>query len=323
MERYNKPTDKKSIQWTPEEPLRKVLRESILNQIEDGRFIEEYVEIYKTFREPQPDETLSFPVLPVKVSDLYDDLFSPMGSVKQMNLDNIGKDFLCYILLTQFLREHIEEGGVETIVRFLTDDRRMSNENNNLNNSILRVEVLFNYLRTQGIDLSLDVNLTDRQEFVLFTDAPLRKLKNEEINPLEWIVGTSMFSKLIRKESVLFQNRERFESILPKISHESFGLPLMVRYLNGVERGPTLTESLRITLNREFRLWDPFRRLGYPNLRDISDGTGIPYILLLGLRDRSGNPTQYTGTDLLHRVPTKIYGELSREFLLRSYLSLQ
>lgn len=322
MERYNKPTDKTSIKWNPEDPVRRVLSESILNQVEDGKLIEEYVGIYRKFREPQPDEILLFPDIPVSFSNLYDDLFSPMGSVKQMNLDNIGKDFLCYILLTLFLKENIEVGGVDTIVRFLTDDRRMSNENNNLNNSILRVEVLFNYLRSQGTDLSLDVNLTDRTEFVIFTDAPQRKLREEEIKPLEWIVGTSMFSKLIRKESVLLQNRERFESILPKIDHSQFGLPQMVRYLNGTEQGPTLTESLRISLNREFRLWDPFRRLGYPNLRDISEGTGIPYILLLGLRDKSGDPNQYRGADLLHRVPAKIYRELSRYFLLRDYLSL-
>lgn len=320
MVRYNKPTDKKNIQWDPEEPVRRVLSESILNQIEDGQLIEKYVDLYRRFREPQPDETLLFPDIPVKVSEIYDDLFSPMGSVKQMNLDNIGKDFLCYIILTQSLRENIKVGGVDSIVRFLTDDKRMSNENNNLNNSILRVEVLFNFLREQGMSLTPEEFLTDREEFILFTDAPQRKLRNEEINPLKWIVGTSMFSKLVRKESVLFQNRERFESILPQIRPDLFRLPVIVRFLNGETKGDTLTESLRITLNREFRLWDPFRRLGYPCLRDISEGTGIPYILLLGLRDKTGDPNQYRGTDLLHKIPVRVHGELSRFFLLWDYL---
>lgn len=314
MERYNKPTNKTPIQWVPEEPLRIVLNDSILSKVEDGSLIEEYVELYRRFRDPEPDEILSFPENPVSHSDLYEDLFSVEGSFKQMNLDNIGKDFLCFILHTQYLRENFKTKGPDSIVRFLIDDRGQTNEFNNLNNSILRVEVLFNFMSEEGVDLTENLNLTEREYFVLFTDSPKRRLSDDEIRPVEWIVGTSRFSKMIRRCSVLLQEREVFESVSKRTNPIDFKLPKGIKYLNGDMTHDSHTDSIRISLNREFRLWDRFRRLGYPSIRDISNGTRIPYILLIGLRDRTENPIQYTGTSLLTRIPVRVATEIVKCF---------
>lgn len=304
--KYNTPTEKREIDWNPQEHIEKILKDSVLFTYGGEELVRIYLNRYEEFRNPQPSEIVDLPEIPVIYSDLYQDLFSTKGGKKQRGLDNIAKDFLCFILLTQFLREN-DKHREDSFIRFLTDKQGRDNPNTNLNNTILRVEVLFNFLRSQGYVLNMN---PEDDTFILFTSTSQRRINEKDIKPIEWITGTARFSKLIRRQSVLFQERKKLDEILPQIAPEDWGLPLFVRYLNGERDGETMTESLRFSLNREFRLWGRFRQVGFPSLRDISIATEIPYLLLLGIRDKESPSEYYTGMNLLNRLHLRTIGIL-------------
>lgn len=304
-------------EWNPIAPVERILREVLDNRggVHRNRtgVIEEYLSLYERFRMSNPDDVLSFPENVLSSREWYEDLFSPEGSVKQINLDHIGKDFLCMIYLTEVIRESFSENKAKSLYRVLTD-RREGNQNNNLNNSLLWVEALVNFLSCYGWDLSIP----ERQEeepSILFTDVKYR-LREEDSHPVVWMVETSRFSKLVRSISVCLQNKGKLPQLFEN-SPAKYGLTGELRLLNLRFLRKTFLFALEIAVNREFRLWDSFRKYGFPSLRQISEYTQIPYSLLIELRWRQADPNEYTGTSLLHRIPVLYADRLITELMFR------
>ena len=304
-------------EWDPLAPVEKILTE-VLNGREGYLFnrtglIDEYLRLYERFREGHPDEILSFPEGVLSSREWYEDLFSPEGSLKQMNLDHIGKDFLCMIYLTEVIRESFSINKVKSLYRVLMD-RREGNPNNNLNNSLLWTESLVNFLTLHDWDLSIPERV-EGERSILFTDVKY-KIKEEDSHPVVWMVETSRFSKLVRRISVSLQNREKLPQLM-EWSPERYELREELIVLSERFVRNTFLFALEIAVNREFRLWDRFRTLGFPSLRQISEYTQIPFSILVDLRRRQADPNEYTGTSLLHRIPVRVADELIQELTER------
>lgn len=305
-------------EWDPIAPVERILRE-VLDNREGFRFnrtgvIEEYLRLYRRFREANLNEIYSFPEGILTSREWYEDLFSPEGSVRQMNLDHIGKDFLCMIYLTEVIQECFSVGRAKSLHRVLLD-RREGNENNNLNNSLLWTEALVNFLRCYGWDLSIP-DKVEGQRTILFTDVKRYPSKEENKNPIVWMVDSSKFSKLVRRISVSLQNREKLPQLM-EWSPERYELTGELIVLSERFVRNTFLFALEIAVNREFRLWDPFRKYGFPSLRQISEYTQIPFSILVDLRRRQADPNEYTGTSLLHRIPVRVADELIQELTER------
>ena len=304
-------------EWDPLAPVEKILTE-VLNGREGYLFnrtglIDEYLRLYERFREGHPDEILSFPEGVLSSREWYEDLFSPEGSLKQMNLDHIGKDFLCMIYLTEVIRESFSINTVKSLYRVLMD-RREGNQNNNLNNSLLWTESLVNFLTLHDWDLSIPERV-EGERSILFTDVKYR-IKEEDSHPVVWMVETSRFSKLVRGLSVALQERGK----LPQLFEHSptrYGLSGELRLLNQRFVRNTFLFGVEIAVNREFRLWDSYRKYGFPSLRQISEYTGIPYSLLVELRSKQADINEYTGTSLLHKIPVLYADRLITELMYR------
>lgn len=304
-------------EWNPLAPVEKILRE-VLNGREGYLFnrrglIDEYLKLYERFREGHPDEILSFPENVLSSREWYEDLFSPEGSIKQINLDHIGKDFLCMIYLTEVVRECFSVNKAKSLYRVLTD-RREGNENNNLNNSLLWVEALVNFLRCYGWDLSIPERV-EGERSILFTDVK-RSIREEESHPVVWMVETSRFSKLVRNLSVCLQNKGKLPQLM-EYGPERFGLTGELILLSERFVRNTFLFALEIAVNREFRLWDRFRKMGFPSLKQIANYTQIPYSVLIDLRSKQADTTQYTGVNLLHRIPIRYADRLIADLMFR------
>ena len=305
------------IEWDPLAPVEKILRE-VLNGREGYLFnrtglVNEYLRLYERFREGHPDEILSFPENVLSSREWYEDLFSPEGSIKQINLDHIGKDFLCMIYLTEVVRECFSVNRAKSLYRVLMD-RREGNENNNLNNSLLWTESLVNFLRCYGWDLSIPERV-EGERSILFTDVK-RSIREEDSHPVVWMVETSRFSKLVRSISVCLQNRGKLPQ-LRGYNPERYGLSEDLILLNERRVRNTFLFALEISVNREFRLWDRFRKMGFPSLRQISEYTEIPYSVLIDLRSKQADTTQYTGVNLLKRIPIRYADRLIADLMFR------
>jgi len=304
-------------EWDPLAPVEKILTE-VLNGREGYLFnrtglIDEYLRLYERFREGHPDEILSFPEGVLSSREWYEDLFSPEGSLKQINLDHIGKDFLCMIYLTEVAKECFTQNKAKSLYRVLMD-RREGNPNNNLNNSLLWTESLVNFLTLHDWDLSIPERV-EGERSILFTDVKY-KIKEEDSHPVVWMVETSRFSKLVRRISVSLQNREKLPQLM-EWSPERYELREELIVLSERFVRNTFLFALEIAVNREFRLWDRFRTLGFPSLRQISEYTQIPFSILVDLRRRQADPNEYTGTSLLHRIPVRVADELIQELTER------
>lgn len=304
-------------EWDPIAPVERILREVLDNR--DGfRFnrkgiIEEYLKLYRRFREAHINEILCFPESVLNSREWYEDLFSPEGSIKQINLDHIGKDFLCMIYLTEVARESFVYNKAKSLHRVLTD-RREGNQNNNLNNSLLWVEAIVNFLRCYGWDLTIPERV-EGERSILFTDVKI-KLKEEDSHPVVWMVETSRFSKLVRGLSVCLQHKGKLPQLFEH-SPERYGLAgeLILPSERFVRN--TFLYGVEIAVNREFRLWDSYRKYGFPSLRQISEYTQIPFSILVELRRRQANINEYDGTDLLHRIPIRYADRLIADLMLR------
>ena len=306
-------------QWNPLAPVERILTEILLTEERrlylDERIVQEYVGLYERFRQGNIDDVLIFPESVLTTKEWYEDLFSPQGSVRQINLDNIAKDFLCLIYLTEVLRESFRHNQVESTNRFLIDGERENQEHTNRDNSLIVVESLDNFLRMYGWDMTIPER-DRRDRFTLFTDFPKRPIKLEEVKPIEMIVETSRFSKFVRVLSVALQEGKKMGD-LNKIDPSQFSLTdKMVNHtMGGVWNTDTM--GFTIAVNREFRLWDKFRKMGYPSLRQIAEYTEIPYSVLLSLREHRESPVYYKGTSLLHRIPVKVGEKLIEELETR------
>lgn len=304
-------------EWDPIAPVERILRE-VLDNREGFRFnrtgvIDDYLRLYERFRMSTLNDVLLFPEGVLSSREWYEDLFSPEGSLKQMNLDHIGKDFLCMIYLTEVIRESFSINKVKSLYRVLMD-RREGNPNNNLNNSLLWTESLVNFLTLHDWDLSIPVRV-EGERSILFTDVKY-KIKEEDSHPVVWMVETSRFSKLVRRISVSLQNREKIPQLM-EWSPERYELTEELIVLSERFVRNTFLFALEIAVNREFRLWDPFRQYGFPSLRQISEYTQIPFSILVDLRRRQADPNEYTGTSLLHRIPVRVADELIQELTER------
>ena len=304
-------------EWDPLAPVEKILTE-VLNGREGYLFnrtglIDEYLRLYERFREGHPDEILSFPEGVLSSREWYEDLFSPEGSLKQINLDHIGKDFLCMIYLTEVAKECFTQNKAKSLYLVLTD-RKEGNPNNNLNNSLLWTESLVNFLTLHDWDLSIPERV-EGERSILFTDVKY-KIKEEDSHPVVWMVETSRFSKLVRRISVSLQNKEKLPQLM-EWSPERYELTEELIVLSERFVRNTFLFALEIAVNREFRLWDRFRTLGFPSLRQISEYTQIPFSILVDLRRRQADPNEYTGTSLLHRIPVRVADELIQELTER------
>lgn len=304
-------------EWDPIAPVERILRE-VLDNREGFRFnrtgvIDDYLRLYERFRMSNLNDVLLFPEGVLSSREWYEDLFSPEGSLKQMNLDHIGKDFLCMIYLTEVIRESFSINKVKSLYRVLMD-RREGNPNNNLNNSLLWTESLVNFLTLHDWDLSIPERV-EGERSILFTDVKY-KIKEEDSHPVVWMVETSRFSKLVRRISVSLQNREKLPQ-LRKWSPERYELTEELIVLSERFVRNTFLFALEIAVNREFRLWDPFRQYGFPSLRQISEYTQIPFSIFVDLRRRQADPNEYTGTSLLHRIPVRVADELIQELTER------
>ena len=304
-------------EWDPLAPVEKILTE-VLNGREGYLFnrtglIDEYLRLYERFREGHPDEILSFPEGVLSSREWYEDLFSPEGSLKQINLDHIGKDFLCMIYLTEVAKECFTQNKAKSLYLVLTD-RKEGNEHNNLRNSLLWVEAIVNFLTLHDWDLSIPERV-EGERSILFTDVKY-KIKEEDSHPVVWMVETSRFSKLVRRISVSLQNREKLPQLM-EWSPERYELTEELIVLSERFVRNTFLFALEIAVNREFRLWDRFRTLGFPSLRQISEYTQIPFSILVDLRRRQADPNEYTGTSLLHRIPVRVADELIQELTER------
>ena len=304
-------------EWDPIAPVERILRE-VLDNKEGFRFnrtgvIDDYLRLYERFRMSNLNDVLLFPEGVLSSREWYEDLFSPEGSLKQMNLDHIGKDFLCMIYLTEVIRESFSINKVKSLYRVLMD-RREGNPNNNLNNSLLWTESLVNFLTLHDWDLSIPERV-EGERSILFTDVKY-KIKEEDSHPVVWMVETSRFSKLVRRISVSLQNREKIPQLM-EWSPERYELTEELIVLSERFVRNTFLFALEIAVNREFRLWDPFRQYGFPSLRQISEYTQIPFSILVDLRRRQADPNEYTGTSLLHRIPVRVADELIQELTER------
>lgn len=295
-------------EWDPIAPVEKILRE-VIDKREGFLFnrtglVEEYLKLYRRFRMADPTEILSFPEYILSSREWYQDLLSPEGATKQINLDPIGKDFLCMIYLNEKIRESFSENRVKSLHRVLMD-RREGHENNNLNNSLLWVEALVNFLRCYGWNMSIPERMEDERS-ILFTDV---KRTPKENDPVVWMVETSRFSKYVRNISVRLQEQEKLPQLM-ETSPQKYGLTGEMILLNERYVRNTFLYALTIAVNREFRLWDKYRKFGFPSLRQIAEHTEIPFSVLVELRSKQADITQYTGTSLLHRIPIRVAEQL-------------
>ena len=304
-------------EWDPLEPMERILTE-VLNNREGYLFnrtglVNEYLRIYERFRSANPDEILSFPENVLSSREWYEDLFSPEGSIKQINLDHIGKDFLCMIYLTEVARECFTQNKAKSLYLVLTD-RKEGNEHNNLRNSLLWVEAIVNFLRCYGWDLTIPER-TFEERSIIFTDVK-RTIKEEDSHPVVWMVETSRFSKLVRGLSVCLQNKGKLPQLMEH-SPERYGLTGELILLNERFVRNTFLFAMEIAVNREFRLWDRYRKMGFPSLRQIAEYTQIPFSILVELRRKQADITQYTGTSLLKRIPIKYADRLIADLMFR------
>lgn len=304
---------------TPERAVYRVMTETLSEFYPERTdlvesYVDRFVNLYQEFRSPSPNQIISIPNDVLTSTQWFEGLLSTSHVGRRVNLDNIGKDFLSFIYHTQTLSESFRRG--DSLVQFLTNKGGRTTTLTSLNNSVLRVEALDNYLRIEGYDMRIP-HRDESDVFTLFTNPPHRLLSESEVgDPFQWIVETSRFSKLIRGLSVNIQEGQT-GLFLKAETPEKYELPHRFRILSSQRRiRDTFGEALTHSLNREFRLWDSFRLCGFPPLRRISESTGIPYGVLLAVSmEENNNPNEYEGLNLLNKIPSRVE-DLLRDGLL-------
>lgn len=298
------------LDWNPFEPVGRVL--SAVGLTEDE--VKKYDIPFEEFRHQEAGKPLNLPedirtsddwfrllfrqVIPSTTERTDDDgnnikeYGEPnQGFVRQINLDNIGRDFLCLIYYRQRVLDLFRRGGLSLV---LTDLFRMRDDDPleyvNLNNSLIPVEALTDFLTLRGTEFP-----TDRGDdpMIILSDPPTRHLSLRDVpSVVSMLRDSSNLSRFIRSLSVLLQDGGRWEH-LTRVSFREFNLDERVSTLRDRRRSvPTGSFGLYVSMSREFCLWDIHRDDRLPSIRQISDGLGIPYpellkILLFG-KDNSG-----------------------------------
>lgn len=290
--------------WIPFEPVGRILTDIGLSEEE----VSSLEAPFDGFRHQGPDDPLPLPeglrtsddwfrllfreearnvpsTLPDGTEVLqYDDGSGPV--FRQVNLDNIGRDFLCLLYLRQRVLDLWEDGGLEEVLSNLfRQEAGTPNEFNSLTNSLLRSEALTDVLFLRGYDMT-DPDEGDggegRYSFDLLTDPPSRRMTLTEVpSAVSLLRDTTNLSRLIRQLSVCLQDGGKWED-LNRISSKDFRLPYVFSPLSDrrLVRG-TDSFARETALSREFCLWDPDRGNGLPSIRTISERKGIPYLDLL------------------------------------------
>ena len=202
------------------------------------------------------------------------------GYFGQVNLDNIGRDFLSLIYYRQRILDLFRRGGLTLVISDLFTARDDEpREFVNLNNSLIPVEALTDFLTLRGTEFP-----TDRGDdpMIVISDPPTRHLTLGEIPSfVSMLRDSSNLSRFIRSLSVLLQDGGRWEH-LTQITFKDFNLDDRFSLLRDRRRTEwTRHFGLYVSMSREFCLWDINRDNRLPSIRQISDGLGIPYLELL------------------------------------------
>lgn len=305
--------------WNPFDPVGRLLSSVGLTDEE----VRGYETPFDRFRHQEAGEPLELPedirtsdgwfdllfreVVPVGPS-MGEDLVKEYGRkndgfVRQVNLDNIGKDFLALIYYRQRVLDLFREGGLGLVVRSLFKAREDEpQEFVNLNNSLIPVEALTDFLTLRGTDLGTGgTDLT-----TILTDPPTRHLTLREIPSFSSMLrDTTNLSRFIRSLSVLLQDGGRWEHLI-QVSFKDFNLaPEMTLFRDRRRIQSTRNFGFYISMSREFCLWDIHRGDRLPSIRQISDGLGIPYLELLRIvnfgqtNEESGGIHRFSGLEFL------------------------
>ena len=202
------------------------------------------------------------------------------GFVGQINLDNIGRDFLCLIYHRQRILDLLRTGGLSLVLSDLFRHREDEPlEYVNLTNSLIPVEALTDVLTLRGTEFPTD---RGSDPMIILSDPPTRHLTLGEIPSfVSMLRDSSNLSRFIRSLSVLLQDGGRWEH-LTRLSFRDFNLDDRFSLLRDRRRTEwTRHFGLYISMSREFCLWDINRDDRLPSIRQISDGLGIPYLELL------------------------------------------
>lgn len=300
--------------WNPENAVGRVLSGVGLTNVDD------YVDLYIRFRGAVSEVAPLPPADDLSSTDWGIHLYGQEGD-QHKNLDSIGEDFLAWIYYCQRLREMRQEGREweDIVPEFLSVWPTGGNpRENSLNNSALRFEVAERVMTVDG-DKSLFSHYSDedRNEFVLFTDAPQRILTTEDIgDPVEYMLFTSTFSRYIRALSVAVQEGMGYKSVC-QIGPHRFNLPPVLIRLDDRRRTYDTAEYAQgIVFSREFRLWDRNRTFGFPDIRTISEQTGIPYMKLLSIetREQAVAKRTFDGLCFLTEIPDRIRSIMKYKF---------
>lgn len=308
--------------WSPFEPVGRILSSVGLTDDE----VERYETPFDRFRHQGAGEPLDLPedirssedwfrllfrsVIPstTERTDEAGDIVKMYGDpnkgfIGQINLDNIGRDFLCLIYYRQRVLDLLRTGGLRSVISDIFKAREDEPpEFVNLNNSLIPVEALTDILTLGGKTFP-----SDREGMMtILSDPPTRHLPLREVPSFsEMLRDSSNLSRYIRTLSVCLQDGGRWDHLI-QVSFRDFNLDERFNLL----RDRRWSESTRnfgfyVAMSREFCLWDIHRDDRLPSIRQISDGLGIPYLELLriinfGENNRSrGGIHRFSGLEFL------------------------
>ena len=320
--------------WFPFGPIARILRTSGLSDEEVYLFEEPYRE----FRTQEADVPLNLPDDIRSSDDWFRLLFSSQeersedSSVieyrpdlgrgfRQVNLDPVGRDFLCRIYYHQRVLELSRSGGFGVILRHLLGSPVQAVEGQrdftSLSNSLIPVEAVEDFLLRENIrgeenPVRESDFLDENEKFVLISDPPLKHLTLREFPPfLTMLRDSSNLSRYIRRISVGLQSGNKWED-LNRVSPQEFLLPDWFSPFRDRRTWEQTQEFvLRVSMIREFGLNIPEREHRLPSLRLISDRRGIPYNRLL--------MTPREGLDDLNLIRTGFPDRMIRKFVFEVY----
>ena len=287
------------LDWNPFDPVGRILSSVGLTEDEVGR----YEGPFDRFRHQGSGEPLDLPddirtseewfrLLFVPVLDGMTEATDGEGNIvkehgnpnsgyfRQINLDNIGRDFLVLIYYRQRVLDLFRDGGLRLVLSDIFTARKDEpREFVNLNNSLIPVEAMTDFLTLRGAEFPTDET---PDGMTILSDPPTRHLSLGEVPSFSSMLRDSTnLSRFIRSLSVLLQDGGRWEHIC-RVSFKDFNLSERFSLLRDRRRVEwTRNFGFYISMSREFALWDIRRNDRLPSIRQISDGLGIPYPELL------------------------------------------
>jgi len=244
------------------------------------------------------------------------------GYIGQINLDNIGRDFLALIYYHQRCSEimrtdrPIEEKLRVLIQKVLIKQEGEPVEFTNLNNSLIAVEAVFDVLMKSGYlrDGGMSEEPKEGTSLIL-SDGPVRHLTLREVPSFgQMLRDTTHLSRYIRNLSVCLQDGGRWEDLI-QIRPQDFGLNDRFSLLKERRTShPTEMFGRTIAIGREFGLWDVNRIHRLPSLRAISEKKGVPYLELLRIRIQS-QPQPIDRIDDLSLIRTGFSDRMAQIFV--------